>query len=84
MDSLTKIKIEESILLKVKALLEKAITNNQNFDIAIIDIDNFKKKNDKFGHSVGDEVLITFCDIVNGLIDKKYTILEELVEKNFV
>ena len=39
-----------------------------NLSLIFIDIDNFKKTNDIYGHSVGDEVLKSFVKLINGQV----------------
>lgn len=52
--------------------IERKEINNENdkFAIVMIDIDNFKKINDTYGHQFGDKVLINTADIVKNGIDK--------------
>jgi diguanylate cyclase (GGDEF)-like protein len=68
-DTLTKVKNRRTYFIESNLLLEKSISNEHNLHVAIIDIDDFKKINDKYGHAIGDEVLITFCEIVNNILD---------------
>src|SRR5690606_29349859 len=53
------------------ALLEKKIRdpNQQEFIVCYIDINGLKTINDNFGHSVGDDLIKTSCDIINRNID---------------
>ena len=67
-DSLTKlpnrilldIKIEQGIVLSNK--------NNKKLAIMFVDLDDFKKINDLYGHSVGDELLATLGTIFNQML----------------
>ncbi len=38
------------------------------FSFIMLDIDHFKKVNDKFGHGVGDQVLKHLCHLIRGMI----------------
>lgn len=44
--------------------LMKALTENQQIGLMIIDLDHFKKINDTHGHDVGDEVLKTIAEML--------------------
>ena len=63
-DELTKIYNRRYIMKKLKDEFFLSKVNNSTFSIALLDIDNFKRVNDNYGHLFGDEVLIKFSNMV--------------------
>lgn len=67
-DSLTGVLNHRSFLYAGEKELRRTRRHQKPMSIALIDIDHFKKVNDTYGHAAGDEVLVTFAEIIKSCI----------------
>ncbi|GGA79370.1 diguanylate cyclase [Neiella marina] len=56
-DPLTSVNNRRGFQQPAEALFNAAVANNQDVAVLLIDIDHFKRINDQYGHTVGDEVI---------------------------
>lgn len=70
-DALTRVLNRRSMEEHLRNALEKFRENGTPFCLVISDIDNFKLINDKYGHAIGDKVLIEVTRIFNQEIKKE-------------
>jgi len=63
-DSLTGLYIRRFFMSKLHEEIRRAERYGKTFSIVMADLDNFKVTNDTYGHSVGDQVLLTIAKIL--------------------
>lgn len=67
-DPMTGLHNRRYLMPRLSELVERAERYDENFTIAMLDIDHFKQINDSVGHLGGDFVLRRFADILGDLI----------------
>lgn len=61
-DTLTRLKNRQFLDTQVPGIVNVACRNGLSLGAAILDLDHFKRLNDKFGHGVGDKCLQQFAE----------------------
>lgn len=67
-DHLTQIKNRRSFFMHAKELYSKASKSKDSLAVIMMDIDNFKKFNDIYGHESGDKILKEFTKTIKNAI----------------
>jgi diguanylate cyclase (GGDEF)-like protein len=70
-DVLTRIPNRRATELFLEKELSRAQRNDGEFSVFLIDIDNFKQVNDRWGHAVGDHVLARTAEIFQSMLRKQ-------------
>ena len=68
LDPLTDIRNRRYFMEIAEQMLQESIDSNRDFSLIMIDIDRFKSVNDRFGHTIGDEVLKIFTARISGIL----------------
>ena len=63
-DELTEILNRRTFILRSKELISLAVKKEEQISYLLIDIDDFKKINDVYGHYMGDTVLKNFASMI--------------------
>jgi len=63
-DPLTGIQNRRAMERELKLAVELAGREGTAFALAMLDLDHFKRINDRYGHEAGDDVLVAFADLL--------------------
>ncbi|WP_434361864.1 GGDEF domain-containing protein [Parasalinivibrio latis] len=63
-DALTGLGNRQYLERKIPKLLKQADKLGSAFSLILLDLDHFKKVNDRYGHDIGDEVLISCSEVL--------------------
>ena len=81
-DPLTGIANRRAFLQDGETLLRRQSTDPRPTAVMLLDLDNFKAINDRFGHAIGDRVLQMFAEVGSGCM-RRYDIFGRLGGEEF-
>jgi len=67
-DPLTNIDNRRLFYINLKQAMKRASRDNDLLAVLYIDLDNFKSVNDKYGHDIGDQLLISVANTIKNTI----------------
>ncbi|HSB02260.1 MAG TPA: GGDEF domain-containing protein [Anaerolineales bacterium] len=70
-DILTRIPNRRAMQMFLEKELARSQRNKSEFSVLLIDIDHFKQVNDRWGHTVGDDVLGRMAGILHSMLRKQ-------------
>jgi len=70
LDSLTGVYNHGYFIQKLREQAETCQLENKYLSLIMLDVDHFKQFNDSFGHTVGDEILVSLCGAIKQHIKK--------------
>jgi len=82
-DGLTQILNRRALLERLEEELYRASRENAFFSLVMLDIDHFKRVNDKYGHQAGDKVLVEVVNRVKSKL-RPYDIIGRYGGEEFV
>jgi len=69
-DWLTQVFNRSFLDLQLPLEIERATRNRETLALLVVDFDDFKRVNDRFGHDVGDQALREFSRVIRGTLRK--------------
>lgn len=63
-DPLTNLLNRRALMERLKELAEQSSDEEGGFVVAMLDVDHFKRINDRYGHEAGDRALVALADIM--------------------
>jgi two-component system cell cycle response regulator len=67
-DGLTSLHNRHHLMAEMPRLMQEAESRGMPLSVVVVDVDHFKKINDKHGHTRGDEVLVAVADVLRGIV----------------
>ena len=69
-DALTALPNRGAFDLAIRAWLQRAASDGQAFTVAMVDLDDFKRINDSYGHPIGDRVIVAAAQLLqSGVVE---------------
>lgn len=67
-DGLTSLHNRHHLMAEMPKLMQDAEARGLPLSVVVVDVDHFKKINDRHGHVRGDEVLVAVADVLRGVV----------------
>lgn len=83
-DSLTSLYVRDYFLKRLKEELKRALDRRKELGIIMLDIDDFKKINDTYGHMVGDLVLTKLAKILISVVGGAANVISRFGGEEFI